>query len=280
VFENNFKINELYVKILGKGVKEQVLEIKKLNESGVLTLVPRIVDFFEDLNAVVMERVKGYAFSKALFFYTLPVISSLYEDRILGYMRKIGSELGRLHRFTKKGMLRIGDMNLSLITEVKSSPYLCTLIGADLFESIQNKVEEIENERVPFVQIHRDPTPHNILVNGDDVFLVDFAFRLGASFEDTLAFSTGLELMENRLPFFSKFLLEKMKYLFFNHYEKSFHFPFEGNFWILLKLLRTLQQLIVYRRRSKNLKRYVIECIDKRYLLKRVKELSLKLNLR
>lgn len=280
LFEDNHKANEIYVKILEKGAKEQVLELKNLNEYKDLLLMPRIIDFFEDFNAVVMEGVKGGTLSKALVFYTLPIVGNFYEVRLLDYARKIGRGLGLLHKFTERRKLRIGDMNLGMITGVKVSPYIRTLLGVDLFNNILNRIEEIEDEKASFVQVHRDPTPHNILVKRDEIHLVDFAFKRGASFEDTLAFSIGLELMENRLPFFSKSLLEEMKHLFFNYYEEFFHHPFEEDFWSFLKLLRCLQQLIVYNQRKTSLKNYILESIDKKYLLDRIWELSLKLNLR
>jgi tRNA A-37 threonylcarbamoyl transferase component Bud32 len=206
LFEDDNKINEIYVKILKEGVKEQVLELKKLNEQRDLLLMPRILDFFEDFNAVVMEGFQGATLTKTLIFYTLPIAKNLHENRLLDIVKYIGRALGFLHNFTEKGKLRIGDMNLGIINGVKINHYIRTLLGTDLFNIICNRIGEIENERVSFVQVHRDPTPHNILVKGDDVCFVDFSFSRGASFEDPLTFSTGLELMSNRLPYFSKLL--------------------------------------------------------------------------
>jgi tRNA A-37 threonylcarbamoyl transferase component Bud32 len=73
----------------------------------------------------------------------------------------------------------------------------------DTVRQLESLFEEVRDERLPHVQVHGDPTPHNIFwdIRSGEVNLIDFNLHPSVAAEDLVVFEAGIELMTARLPF-------------------------------------------------------------------------------
>lgn len=64
--------------------------------------IPRIYDFYEDLNSIVIEGVSGTISSKIFPIYLLPVMRIFYFPKIKTVLQEVAKSVAKLHTITYK----------------------------------------------------------------------------------------------------------------------------------------------------------------------------------
>lgn len=250
----------IYLKKFHPSRRDNIQEFIGLEKYWGRLLFPKIIDFFEDECVVVQEGVRGSTMSRNILFHT-------DEKGLVANSGKIGEALNLLQEITAKGTRRMGDLNRQFIGEVKSSRYLDELLGSYVMFKIRRLIATIENIETRVSQIHGDPTPHNILLNGDEAYLLDYSFIDGSEFEDPLNFVIALELNKN-VSFVSDTILFEMSDKFLKSFDEVGEL-----LWSKLKIIKYAHLLNVFHRRKKNLKRIYVSWMNKKYMIKEIKRL-------
>jgi len=275
LLEDDGKEKKIFLKKIHPNSKELVFEFLKIKEYWNYLLTPRILDFFVDENMVVYDGIKGNTLSKNMFYYIFQIRKSSSKKKFFKTATKMGTAIGYLQNLTKKRKEKIINMNTLLINRIESNEQIYKLIGKECEIKIKHFIDFIKDLEIWVSQVHRDPTPHNIYLYNDEVYLLDFAFQNGAIFEDPLCFMASLDLMRNRIPFFPKSIISKMKENFYKAYIDITQEHLEEPFLNSLKILRYLELIIMYGKRKKNIKRHFVENLDRKNMLKEIKNLCM-----
>lgn len=267
IFKCNLSENkQFFVKIFPETIDESVIEQRK-SEYEYHIPIQKTLDFFQDINAVVIEGVKGRKLSNMLIIPSLPLFKQFYRNQLNLYMAKIGNAIGNLQRLNTKRYERLDNLEIN--------PILRKKIGNELFIKINNKLDDIKEMKILVVRTHGDLAPHNILVSKSEICFIDLDYYNGFDFcfRDPLTFSVGLELILNRFYFGTK-LFQMLNYTFYTAYKERFPSQLDEN---LLKLLR-LREYCRYLACYENMKKYdFIGFINVKYITKRIKEMALRI---
>ncbi len=88
----DYKIKKL------KGIKR----LKKFNKYINELKIPRVYDFYKDLNSIVVEGVSGTKSSKLFPIYLLPVLKTFYFTKIKNILEEVAEAVANLHKITQK----------------------------------------------------------------------------------------------------------------------------------------------------------------------------------
>lgn len=257
---------QLFVKIFPETIDESVIEQRKSEYENHIP-IQKTLDFFQDINAVVIEGVKGWKLSNMLIMTPFPVLKQFYKNQLNFYMAKIGKSIGNLQRLSTKGYERLGNLEINLILREK--------IGNELFTKINNKLDGVKEMKIPVTRTHGDLAPHNILVSKGEIYFIDLDYYNGFDFcfRDPFTFSVGLELILNRLYFGAK-LFQMLNDTFYTAYKENFPFQLDEKLLKLLRLLEYCRYLACY----ENIKKYdFVGIINMKYITKRIKEMTLEI---
>lgn len=254
---------QLFVKIFPKTVDESVIEQRKSEYENYIP-IQKTLDFFQDINAVVVEGVKGRKLSNILIIQSFPLLREFYKNQLNLYMTKIGNAIGNLQRLNTKRYERLGNLEID--------PILREKIGNELFIKINNKLDDVKGLKIPVTRSFGDPAPHNILISKEEIYFIDLDYykSFDFCFRDLLTFSVGLELSLNKLYFGAK-LFQVLNDIFYRAYKERYPSQLDEN---LLKLLR-LKEYCDYLACHENMKKYdFMGFISIKYLTKCIKKID------
>ena len=261
---------EIYIKQFEPEIKPGLNEIIKLKTEWDQILTPRIIDYFEGDNVVLFEGVKGDTLSKNLLLNSYRFSGNARESRLFECARKMGNAIGRLQRLTEKGSEKIGESNIFIVEQYESEEYVKETLGTQSWAEMRPSIEKLKDLKTTLAQFHGDPSPHNIILKGDDVFLLDFCYQTNAVFLDPVLFTVSLDLMRARLPFALNSTITQMKTIFLRAYGEATDHTWDRDVWSLFEFLTYLHVLMKYETRHKSLKNYIVASIDKRYILNKI----------
>jgi len=265
---------EIYIKQFGPEIKPGLNEIINLKTEWEQILTPRIIDYFEGDNLVLFEGVKGDTLSKNLLLNNYRLGGNARESRLLECARKMGNAIGHLQRLTEKGSKKIGESNIFIIEQYESEEYVKEILGTQSWAEMRPSIERLKDVKTTLAQFHGDPSPHNIILKGDDVFLLDFCYQTNAVFLDPVLFIVSLDLMRARLPFVLNSTITRMKTIFLRAYGEAANETWDRDVWSLFEFLTYLHVLLKYETRHKSLKNYIVASVDKRYILNKIRHFT------
>ena len=257
---------EIYAKKHGENYGHQIHEMMELNPYHELFLMPKILDYHDGF--IISEGVSGDTLTKSLLKYAL----CLDKSPLIECSRKIGQAIGALQHLTNMGTRRIGALNIFLIREIESEDYFRQILKRDLLKNIIHQANELKEIKTRLTQHHGDPSPHNILMRKDQVFLLDYSFQDNATFVDPCLYLVSLELMKNRLGPIMRDTISLMENSFMEAYSEWAYETYDQPIWSTIKTLAYLHFLLMYAKREKTIRKTLVSSIDRPYLLKRIKE--------
>ena len=265
---------EVYVKQFGPEIKSGLNEIINLKTEWSQILTPRIIDYFEGDNVVLFEGVKGDTLSKNLLLNSFRLSGNTRECRLFECARKMGNAIGHLQRLTEKGSKKIGESKVFIVEQYESEEHVKEILGSQPWTEMRPSIEQLKDMKTKLAQFHGDPSPHNIILKGNDVFLLDFCYQTNAVFLDPVLFIVSLDLMRARLPFALNSTITQMKTKFLRAYSEATNETWDKDVWSLFEFLTYLHVLMKYQTRHKSLKNYIVASVDKRYILNKIRNFT------
>ena len=259
---------ELYAKKYGESYNQQIHEMMELKPYHGLFLIPRILDYHDEF--IISEGVTGDTLTRVI----LRKVLSTDRKSLLKCSSKIGQAIGALQHLTNRGTRRIGGLNICMIREIESEEYFNQILEKELLNDILHQVEELKELKTRLAQYHGDPSPHNILLRNDQVFLLDYSFQDNATFMDPSLYLVSLELMKNRMGYPMTKTISQMEKCFMQAYSKWTDETYDQPIWSTIKTLTYLHFLLMYAKREKTIKKNLVSSIDKPYLLKQIKRMN------
>lgn len=267
IYDESKGYRDLYAKEHCAEVSENIYEMMGLEDEWLL--IPSILDYFEDENVVLSEGVEGDTLTKRLLRHIFS--HERDAETLISCSKKMGYAIGSLHNLTNRGKHRLGDLDIYLTKEIEKEDYFKNIIKGDILKEIKDKVDELKEVKTGISQHHGDPSPHNILLRGDRVFLLDYSFRDNPTFLDPALYIVSLELMRARFGILLKNPLLKMENVFLRAYTVATGERWDFSTWELIKILTYLHFLLMYAKRKKTIKNTLVAAWDIRYLLKQVR---------
>lgn len=259
---------DLYVKEFRECLSGNIREMIDLWGFHSLFLMPRILDYYEDENILISEGAPGDTLTRAI----LGSILSNKQHDLLNSSWKIGWAIGALQNLTPRGVKRVGDLDLCLIREIESEAYFNRILGKDLLKNIRAQAEEMKGLKTRVAQHHGDPSPHNILIKGGQVSLIDYSFQDNATFMDPSLYIVSLELARARYGLPVRNTISNMEKKFMEAYSQMTKETYDRPIWSTVKNLTYLHFLLMYAKRKKTIKNTLVASIDRLYLLKKVRD--------
>lgn len=168
------KMNEYYPS--GNQIKRIKMVREKSPNCFIFKCDLEILDIFEDMNAVVMEGIKGKELSSMLFFKSIPFVKTFYKDNLYLYMEEIGKAIGKLQTLTAEKSKKLRELRVISLNEFKLDPSLKKRIGNEVYNKINRKIDDIREEKMMVTRVHGEMVPHNIIVERDKVHFIDFLY--------------------------------------------------------------------------------------------------------
>ena len=166
--------------------------------------VARPLDFFDDINALITEKVDGERLNKKLLRLNSIFTSKINKEALLRDIEKCGCWLRLYHQFTKQK--RKPALNEEFVTTLKKK--MLTLEKFGFPHNITEKVVRFVNEISSIVDLHElnwagqhgDFGPQNIVVSQKDIYVFDLQrYKPEIVFNDVAYFLVTLETI-NTLP--------------------------------------------------------------------------------
>lgn len=257
---------DLYAKEHPRGFSRNIHEMMGLVTSHELFLIPRILDYKHDF--VLSEGGPGETLTRILFKSVL----SWDRRNLIESSRKMGQAIGALQNMTTRGSHRAGDLPLYLIEEIETEDYFKTILKKESWRAIRAQAEGLKSLKTRVAQYHGDPSPHNILMEGGQVSLIDYSFQDNATFVDPALYLVSLELAGYRMGLPMRETISRMETTFKRAYSQMSREVYDRHIWTTVKTLTYLHFLLMYAKRERTIKNVLVASMDRRYLLKRVKE--------
>ena len=264
VYRIRLQDRDLYAKEYREELGGNIREFMGLDQEPLL--IPRIIDYYEDENIILSEGVTGDTLTKRLLKSGL----SWNKSSLIICSRLMGQAIGSLQSQTKRGLKKIGDLDLFLINEIESEPYFKKILKRDFLKDLRAQVNNLKALTTRVTQHHGDPSPHNILMNKGQVYLLDYSFQDNATFIDPSLYLVSLELTCNRYGLPVRETVLRMEKEFKNTCSKMMKETYDQPIWAIVKTLTYLHFLLMYEKRKKTIKNILVASVDRRYLLKRV----------
>ena len=256
---------ELYAKKYGECFNQQIHEMMELKPYHGILLIPRILDYHDGV--LISDGIIGETLTRVM----LRKVLSTNRKSLLKCSRKVGQAIGSLQHLTKMGTIKIGDLNICMIREIESEDYFNQILEKELLKDILHNVEDLKDIKTGISQYHGDPSPHNILIRNDQVFLLDYSFQDNATFMDPSLYLVSLELMKNRIGFHMTKTISQMEKSFMEAYSEWANETYDQPTWSTIKTLTYLHFLLMYAKREKTIKKNLVSSIDRPYLLKQIR---------
>lgn len=271
LFDKTKGSRDLYAKKFEECFSSNIREIMDLKQYHGLFLIPRIIDFYEDEMIVLSEGSTGETLTKTLLWHMLS-LGMVNFDKLIICSRKMGHAIGSLQNQTNRGTKRVGDFDIYIIKDIESNNDYNKIVDEDFLKNIRAQIDDLKDLKTGVSQYHGDPSPHNILLKDYDVHLIDHSFQESATFLDPSAFIVSLELVRNRMGPTMQKTVKRMEHDFLSSYTSRTGERWESQTWSLIKTLQYLRFLLIYSYRETTIMKNIVSSIDKKYLLKKIKE--------
>jgi len=188
--------------------------------------LPQPLDYFSDLPALVMERVRGS--SLQALFSKMNILPS-QRRQLTSACARTGQWLRELHRVTSVGQGRLvveeklahASANLARLETMGFSPELCRR-SADF---LKRQADQLSIAESHLALVHGDFTVDNVMVDGDRIVALDLTGRDHNAIEHDLAtFLNSLRLLRLTMPV-SRALLSRCSHSFLAGYFGVNHSP-------------------------------------------------------
>lgn len=135
----------VYIKYFSKEkikTLKQIKKIKEFNKYRKKIKIPKIFDFYKDLNSIVIETAKGIELSKLFPLYFLPGIKKFHLKKIETIIKKIARAVVNLHNITKRGKGK----------QILTQSFNDLKLGNILFDGKQIKIIDFEMKRTNYME--------------------------------------------------------------------------------------------------------------------------------
>ena len=225
--------------------------------------VPPLLGPFLGQPVVVVEKVKGILLSDLLGHAVWKSAFNADDSKVGSALERVGEWL-RVFHDEQNSVLRpvtpeaVLEMVLREFDRLPAPPYDARL-RSKVEKFCSRSLEQTTVRELPVVPQHGDFLPHNIIVDGDKVFGLDFnATRLDAGVEDLSNFVAYLELFR-KLPICSRRAVERWQASFLGGYGQSGWDRPLLRVFVLRKMLALLHESIRYKTLARGLiSRYVV----------------------
>ncbi len=276
IFDEVKGYRDLYAKKYDKKLFTNIHEMISLKNNYDKLLIPRIIDYYEEENVVLLEGINGNTLSKSLLKYGFSFGMAFNAETLLTCSRKTGHAIGLLQKLThRREQEKIGELDVIPIKEIESEEFFIATLGHDFLRDIRSQVDILKELKTNVAQYHGDPSPHNILLRDEQVYLLDFSFQVNATFLDPALYLVSLELMRSRFAFSLNTIILKMEDVFLSAYTEITNENWDDSTWALIKTLTYLHYLLMYWKRKKTIKNSLVAAIDRRYLMKKINEYNI-----
>ncbi len=186
--------------------------------------VIRPLDFYEDINALLTEKIDGKNLKRVLLQNNSYFSGQAAKERIIYYiilsarwLKELGNIDDRIEQdFSIEDIINKGNLNEFIV-----SLNLPTHQMADVTIAINNLLSRRERIRLPLTTFHGDFGPGNIIVNGDSIYVLDLSYNGKAPiYFDIGCFLVSLDTI-NPFPrqiFYRYNALEELKTIFLREY--------------------------------------------------------------
>lgn len=224
--------------------------------------VAPLIGPFPGQPVVVVEKVQGTLLSDLLGHAVWKSALSADDSKIENALKRVGQWL-RVFHDEQNSVLRpvtpetVLESVLREFDRLPAPPYGATL-RSNVEKFCSRSLERTTVRELPTVPQHGDFLPHNIIVDGDKVFGLDFnATRLDAGVEDLSNFVAYLELFR-KLPICSRRAVERWQSSFLGGYGPSGWDRPLLRVFVLRNMLALLHESIRYKTLARGLiSRYV-----------------------
>ena len=171
----------------------------RLGDSSAIR-VPRALDFYEDVNALVMEKVGGERFSRVILRDASRFAGAEAGDGLRAAARLCGSWLAAYHAATRASdAAPFDDAFLARIDE-KLSAFTALGFKAEAARAVAGTARRLHDfgtaRRVAVADQHGDYGPQNVHVGDGHVYVFDLNYHVAAPvYEDIDYFLVTLETM-------------------------------------------------------------------------------------
>lgn len=162
--------------------------------------VPRPLDFYEDVNALVMERVGGERFSRLILRDAGRLAGAGAAERLRDAARLCGSWLAAYHAATRKEDAAPFDDDFVARVEEKLSAFtprgFCPVCAREVRKTVFRLHEFARGRLVAVADQHGDYGPQNVHVGEGHVYVFDLNYHVTAPvYDDIDYFLVTLETM-------------------------------------------------------------------------------------
>jgi Phosphotransferase enzyme family len=187
--------------------------------------VPPLIGPFPGQPVVVVEKVKGILLSRLLSHAVWKSAFTADDSKVENTLERVGEWL-RVFHDEENSVLRpvtpesVLAAVLREFDRLPTPPYDATL-RSKVEKFCFRSLERTTVRELPIVPQHGDFLPHNIIVDGEKVFGLDFnSTRLDAGLQDLSNFIAYLELFR-KLPICSRRAIERWRASFLGGYGQS-----------------------------------------------------------
>lgn len=173
--------------------------------------VPRPIDFYDDINALLIEEVEGLCFRDYLLRANSFLSSEASISQLCTTVFNCGKWLELFHTLTredKKTLFSVNEFSSSFVKELES------LNRSGFNQRTVNSVRQLMNNleslgkvfSAPLAMWHYDFTPGHVFVNNDNISVIDIYGTRGISiYEDIGHWLASMSVVNNlpRHPFFN-----------------------------------------------------------------------------
>jgi len=266
VYRIRLQDRDLYAKEYREEQGANIREFMGLDQRRLL--MPQIIDYYEDENIILSEGITGETLTKRLLKSSL----SWNKSSLIMCSRLMGQAIGSLQSQTDRELKRVGELDLFLVNEIESEPYFKNILKRNVLKDLRSQANNLKALKTRWAQYHGDPSPHNILMKNGQVYLLDYSFQDSAAFIDPALYLVSLEITSNRYGLPIRETILRMKKEFKNTYSKTTKETYDKPIWNIVKRLTYLHFLLMYAKRKRTIKNSLVASIDRRYLLKKIKE--------
>ncbi|ODS33242.1 MAG: hypothetical protein SCARUB_01633 [Candidatus Scalindua rubra] len=174
--------------------------------------VPRPIDFYDDINAILIEEISGVCFRD----YLLKTNSFISSEESLSQLYSVVSNCGKwlkifhtLTREDKEGLFHVSEFSNSFIKELEGLKQYG--FKSSIVSSVKKLLKNLESLgrvfSMPLAMWHFDFTPGHAFINKDGIDVIDIFGIKGVSIYEDIGHWLASMSSVNNFP----------RYLFFDH---------------------------------------------------------------
>lgn len=187
--------------------------------------VVRPLDFYEDINALLTEKIDGQNLKRVLLQNNSYFSSQGAKDRVFYYIMLCAKWLRELHNLEGGGVEQLFSAE-NIINKSNLDKFIVSLNlpkhqRTNVISAIDNLFSHCKRIKLPITIFHGDFGPGNIIVNGDSIYVLDLSYNGKAPiYFDIGYFLVSMDTI-NPFPqqiFYRYSALEELKTIFLREY--------------------------------------------------------------